>query len=197
MNEQLSKIASTLAKGAGNAVTAVGQFAKECQRQADWMAAQRVAAMREAQVAMQKDSLQPEHEAFANAVANCLGNEYQNCGLQSLRRIEDIMCDDENNNIRINGTAAPDFSYEANRDFSSSSLRDIMSGSSQSVPAADIKKILNRSLRKYSTRRGYTFSSVTVDDIPCGKVRITAHDVGLTLREQQRRAGYSNYGYCR
>lgn len=190
MNQICKQIADTLAKGMQSAVEKVVQFAKECQEQENNLAAQRVAAMREAQATMQKMGLQPEYERLASAVVCCLASEHEICGLKRPRNFEDIMCDNENNNIRINGTAAPDFSYEAKRDYSNcGTLSDILNGRNQSVSVTDIEKLLNRSLRKYSARRGYTFSRVTVDDIPQGKVRITAHDVGLTPEEQLRRNG--------
>lgn len=194
MNERLTKVASMLAQGVSSAVTAVGQFAKECQEQENYIAAQRVAAMRQAQIATQKIALKPEHEIFGSTLARCLDNEHIDCGLKRPRRIEDILCDDDNNNIRINGAAAPDFTYEVKRDaLSIGTFSDVVSGRSRAVPAAEIEEILKRSLLKYSTRRGYTFSGVTVDDIPHGKVRITVHNVVLTPEEQLRRNGY--YGY--
>lgn len=194
MDEKYRPIFDTLAKGAGAAISKVGQFAKECKEQEDFQAKQRVEAMRREQIAMQKAELKPHHEAFGNGVGRCLVSESDTLGIKRPKGIDDILCDNEDDNININGNEPPDFSYEAKKARSNcGNLNDIMSGRSQSVPVEDIEKELNRTLKKYTARRGYTFSGVTVDDIPGGKIRITAHDVRLTQEEMLRRNGYNNY----
>jgi len=194
VNENMKNVLNKGMELAGAVVSSVVKYAKDCQEQDRRIAAQRAADMRQAEIAIQKANLQPEHEGFGSAVGRCLGNDYDICGLKPPRRYEDICCDDSRNSIRINPGGFPDFAFEAKRDISKcGSLDDFRSGRSQVVPAASIEQTLNRTLRKYANRRGYDFSRVVVDDIPNDKVRITAQGVTLTPDEYRRRCG--GYGY--
>lgn len=176
MDEKLKKIAGALAKGAGSAVTAVGQFARECQEQADWMAAQRAEVIRKYQMEQFRSNLSKDYDRFADALGRCLRRNYAQCGLFAPECHEDLECEEEQDNIDGDNSNII-FRHEVEREPLEANVHTISQGRVKCVPAEKIEERLKAELPKYTRQKGYGYRDLSVTDIGKNKIRIEVEGV--------------------
>lgn len=169
MNEKQKKVFQTLVQSAKSAGTAIGQFVKDCKEQEDWMAAQRLAAIRQSEQEQFRASYKLEFDNFTDAVKRCLRRNYSQCGLFEPKCHEELECEDENYNIDGNPNNVV-FRHEVEREPIGATIHTL--GGVKCVPVEEIERRLQSELPKYARAKGYGFRGLSVTDIGKNKIRI-------------------------
>ena len=169
MNEKQKKVFQTLVQSAKSAGTAIGQFVKDCKEQEDWMAAQRLAAIRQSEQEQFRASYKLEYDNFTDAVRRCLRRNYSQCGLFEPELRVDLECEIESNNIDGNPNNVI-FRHEIEREPIGATIHTL--GGVKCVPVEEIERRLQSELPKYAREKGYGFRRLSVTDIGKNKIRI-------------------------
>ena len=129
------------------------------------------------------NTFQGDYFDFASALKNCLQNNTR-CGVSSPKRIEDVFVPAQTD--RISGNLLPDgtysnidFHFEANREPTNMNVHTISDGTYEYVSPEEVKRQLQSELPKYTD--GFTYTGISVVEIPGDKLKITVHGVDRTL----------------